>query len=192
VAPQRIEATTMELPVVRHRGRTWLVLLVALILLIGAGALARLWVLQQYYVGVSGSQLAIYQGVRGSVLGVPLQNLREGSCPPGSVDCHELTLDDLQETARSAVRDGIISGNGLQGARATVARLRADEMLPPCPVAPPPPPNPPAGGAPRPATSRARPPTGTAPHPTPPTARAPTPPPAAPDSGDHHAPFGAT
>jgi len=64
------------------------------------------------------------------------------------VDCHELTLDDLQETARSAVRDGIISGNGLQGARATVARLRADEMLPPCPVAPPPAPNPPAAGTP--------------------------------------------
>jgi len=149
VAPQRIEATTMELPAVRHRGRnTWLVLLVALILLVGAGALARLWVLQQYYVGVSGNQLAIYQGVRGNVLGVPLQNLREGSCPPGSVDCHELTLDDLQETARSAVRDGIISGNGLQGARATVARLRADEMLPPCPVAPPPAPNPPAAGTP--------------------------------------------
>ena len=148
VAPQRIEATTMELPVVRHRGRTWLVLVVALILLIGAGALARLWVLQQYYVGVNGNQLAIYQGVRGSVLGIPLQNLREGSCPPGSVDCHELSLDDLQETARSAVRDGIISGNGLQGARATVARLRADEMLPPCPAAPPPAANPPAAGTP--------------------------------------------
>jgi protein phosphatase len=138
VAPQRIEATTMELPTVRRRGRTWLVLLALLVVLIGAGALARLWVLQQYYVGVSGNQLAIYQGVRGSVLGIPLQNLREGSCPPGAAGCTELSLDDLQETARSAVRDGIISGNGLQGARATVARLRADEMLPPCPVTPPP------------------------------------------------------
>jgi PPM family protein phosphatase len=127
----------MELPTVRRRGRTWLVLLSVLVVLIGAGALARLWVLQQYYVGVSGNQLAIYQGVRGSVLGIPLQNLWEGSCPPGATGCTELSLNDLQETARSAVRDGIISGNGLQGARATVARLRKDEMLPPCPVTPP-------------------------------------------------------
>jgi hypothetical protein len=163
VAPQRIEATTMELPTVRRRGRAWLVLLSLLVVLIGAGALARLWVLQQYYVGVSGNQLAIYQGVRGSVLGIPLQNLREGSCPPGATGCTELSLDDLQETARSAVRDGIISGNGLQGARATVARLRADEMLPPCPVTPPAAPAnnaPPAGNG-----GRGAPPTGANPPP---------------------------
>jgi protein phosphatase len=136
VAPQRIEPTTMELPVVRRKGRTGLILLAALVVLIGAGALARLWVLQQYYVGVNGDQVAIYQGVRGSVLGIPLQSLREGSCPVGAVGCTEIKLEDLQETARSAVRDGIISGNGLADARATVDRLRR-QMLPPCPAAPP-------------------------------------------------------
>jgi len=168
VAPQRIERTTMELPVVRHRGRAWLILVAALILLIGAGALARMWVLQQYYVGVIGNQVAIYQGVRGSVLGVPLQNLREGSCPPGSVGCTEIKLEDLQETARSSVRDGIISGNGLADARATVARLRK-QLLPPCPAAPPPaPPAQPgsagSGGNPPPTEVNAAPGTGNPPN----------------------------
>ena len=168
VAPQRIERTTMELPVVRHRGRAWLILVAALIVLIGAGALARMWVLQQYYVGVIGNQVAIYQGVRGSVLGVPLQNLREGSCPPGSVGCTEIKLEDLQETARSSVRDGIISGNGLADARATVARLRK-QLLPPCPAAPPPaPPAQPgsagSGGNPPPTEVNAAPGTGNPPN----------------------------
>jgi serine/threonine protein phosphatase PrpC len=181
VAPQRIEPTTMELPVVRRKGRTGLILLAALVVLIGAGALARLWVLQQYYVGVNGDQVAIYQGVRGSVLGIPLQNLREGSCPVGAVGCTEIKLEDLQETARSAVRDGIISGNGLADARATVDRLRR-QMLPPCPAAPPAipvqaaPPNqtsattPPAAGGSRPTGQNAPPAPGSRP-----TAGAPTP-----------------
>jgi serine/threonine protein phosphatase PrpC len=181
VAPQRIEPTTMELPVVRRKGRTGLILLAALVVLIGAGALARLWVLQQYYVGVNGDQVAIYQGVRGSVLGIPLQSLREGSCPVGAVGCTEIKLEDLQETARSAVRDGIISGNGLADARATVDRLRR-QMLPPCPAAPPAipvqaaPPNqtsattPPAAGGSRPTGQNAPPAPGSRP-----TAGAPTP-----------------
>ncbi|HEY2206323.1 MAG TPA: PP2C family serine/threonine-protein phosphatase [Pseudonocardia sp.] len=135
VAPQRIEPRMDTPPLREHRRtRTGLWVLAVLIVLIGAGALARLWVMQQYYVGVHDKELAIYQGVRGNVLGIPLQSLREGSCPTGVADCTALRLTDLQETARSAVRDGIISGDGLDGARATVRRLRADEMLPPCPA----------------------------------------------------------
>jgi protein phosphatase len=123
--------------------------LTVLVLLVGAAALARLWVMQQYYVGVRDDQLVIYQGVRGSVLGIPLQRVREGSCPPDAGGgCTELKLSDLQETARSAVRDGIISGDGLQGARATIRRLRSSEMLPPCPPAQPQPRPQPAAGAP--------------------------------------------
>jgi serine/threonine protein phosphatase PrpC len=133
VAPRRIEPR-VEMAAPRRRGRVLMVVLAALIVLAGAAVLARLWVMQQYYVGASGDRLVIYQGVRGSVLGVPLQNVREGSCPARAMDCEELKLTDLQETARSAVRDGIISGDGLAGARATVRRLRTDEMLPPCPT----------------------------------------------------------
>ncbi|MBO0877799.1 MAG: serine/threonine-protein phosphatase, partial [Pseudonocardia sp.] len=147
VAPQRIEPRAPE-PPPRRKGRTAIFVLTTLIVLAGAAVLARLWVMQQYYVGQNGEYLAIYQGVRGSVAGIPLQNLREGSCPPRAADCEELKVTDLQETARSAVRDGIISGDGLAGARATVRRLRADEMLPPCPPPKPPPPPPPPVAAP--------------------------------------------
>jgi protein phosphatase len=140
VAPQRIEPRA-EVPAPRRRGKAALIVLSMLIVLVGAAALARLWVMQQYYVGANGNQLVIYQGVRGSVLGIPLQTLREGSCPAGAIHCDQISVTDLQETARSAVRDGIIA-DGLDGARATVRRLRTNELLPPCPIEEPPPPPP--------------------------------------------------
>ena len=134
VEPRRVEPSTAELPAVRRRGRTGLILLAVLIVLVGAGSLARLWVLQQYYVGLSGEQVTIFQGVRGSVLGIPLQKEAESTCPRGAagVGCTELRLNDLQETARTALKDGIISGNGLPGARAVVNELRR-QLLPQCP-----------------------------------------------------------
>jgi len=58
--------------VVRHRVRTGLSWLFALILLVGAGPLWPGWVgAAAVYVGVNGNQLAIYHGWRGSVLGNP-------------------------------------------------------------------------------------------------------------------------
>jgi protein phosphatase len=149
VAPRRVEPRAVAPVRQRSKARTGIWVLTVLVLLVGAAALARLWVMQQYYVGVRDDQLVIYQGVRGSVLGIPLQRVREGSCPPDAGGgCTELKLSDLQETARSAVRDGIISGDGLQGARATIRRLRSSEMLPPCPPAQPQPRPQPAAGAP--------------------------------------------
>jgi protein phosphatase len=74
-------------------------------------------------VGASAENVAIFQGVRGSVLGFPLQKVAEPT---------DIALTDLPEAARSNVRVGILS-DGLAGARATVARLR-DGMLPPCPA----------------------------------------------------------
>jgi PPM family protein phosphatase len=88
----------------------------------------------------------IFQGVRGSVLGVPLQSIRESSCPVGAQDCDPIRLQDLQEDARSSVRNGIQSTNGLLGAEQIVRRLRATKLLPICP--PPEPVQPPATGAP--------------------------------------------
>jgi protein phosphatase len=149
VAPRRVEPRAATPVRQRSKARTGIWVLAVLVLLVGAAALARLWVMQQYYVGVQGDQLVIYQGVRGSVLGIPLQRIREGSCPPDAGGaCPELKLSDLQETARSAVRDGIISGDGLRGARATIRRLRSSEMLPPCPPAQPQPRPQSAAGAP--------------------------------------------
>ncbi len=110
----------------RHAPRLRIVLagLAVLAVLVGGGALARMWVLQQYYVGADVEQVAIFQGVRGEVLGLPLHRVEERT---------DIALNDLPETERSSVRDGIITSEGLDGARGLVTRLR-DRMLAPCPV----------------------------------------------------------
>jgi serine/threonine protein phosphatase PrpC len=136
VAPQRVEPRA-EAPPPKHRGRTALIVCGVLIMLIAGLVLARLFVMQQYYVGASGNQVVIFQGVRGSVLGYPLQTVREGSCPRGEPGCRPIILQDLQEDARSLVRNGMKSNNGLLGAEQTVTRLRSTKLLPRCPpVAP--------------------------------------------------------
>jgi serine/threonine protein phosphatase PrpC len=138
--------------------------LAVLIVLGAAGALARLWVMQQYYVGAEGNQVAIFQGVRGDVLGLPLHQLAEPT---------ELTLDELTESDRNAVSDGIIAADGLEGARRLVSRLR-DRMLAPCPVisatTAPAAPKPPAAAVPNPAV-----PNPAAPNPAQPAQPSPTP-----------------
>jgi serine/threonine protein phosphatase PrpC len=98
----------------------------ALVLLVGGGALARLWVLDQYYVGVDDTQVVIYQGVRGDVLGIPLHQVAEKTT---------IALTDLPESERSSVREGVQSTTGLAGARGVVDTLER-RLLPPCPVAP--------------------------------------------------------
>ncbi|MCU1659985.1 MAG: family protein phosphatase [Pseudonocardiales bacterium] len=146
VAPQRVLAET-KAPASRRRSRVRLAagVVVVLAVLVGGGVLARMWVLQQYYVGVDTQLVSIFQGVRGEVLGIPLHRVAERS---------NITLDDLPETERSAVRDGIITSDGLTGARGLVERLRG-RMLQPCPPPvvsqPPPAPDPnltPAPGVP--------------------------------------------
>jgi protein phosphatase len=96
-----------------------------LAVLAGGGVLAGTWVLQQYYVGAADGQVAIYQGVRGNVLGLPLQRVAEKT---------EIALTDLPETTRSSVEDGLlVPEGGLDGARERVAMLRG-AMLVPCPA----------------------------------------------------------
>jgi protein phosphatase len=121
-----------------------------LLVLAAAGGLARLWVMQQYYVGVDGDQVTIFQGVRGEVLGVPLHDV---------VQHTDITLDQLTESDRNMVSDGIIAPEGLGDANLLVDRLRG-RMLAPCPVisattapavpAPAPPPAPAPGQTPAP------------------------------------------
>jgi serine/threonine protein phosphatase PrpC len=124
-APQRV-VPAVEAPPARRRVRPRVVIavLVVLALLVGGGLLARMWVMQQYFVGADGEDVAIFQGVRGDVLGVPLNSVAERT---------DIALADLPETERSQVRDGIITDNGLTGARGLVERLR-DRMLEPCPL----------------------------------------------------------
>ncbi|MHA6620287.1 PP2C family protein-serine/threonine phosphatase [Pseudonocardia sp. DLS-67] len=130
-APQRI--VSQEAPTAtRRKVRLRLVLAVVavVVVLVGGGFLARMWVMQQYYVGADAEQVVIFQGVRGDVLGVPLYSVSERT---------DIALDDLPETERSQVRDGILTDDGLGGARGLVDRLRG-RMLEPCP--PPLPPQP--------------------------------------------------
>jgi PPM family protein phosphatase len=94
------------------------------LVLAAAGGLARLWVMQQYYVGVDGAQVTIFQGVRGEVLGVPLHEVVEHT---------DIDLDELTESDRNMVSDGIIATEGLDDAHLLVDRLRG-RMLPLCPV----------------------------------------------------------
>jgi PPM family protein phosphatase len=135
-AAARASATTMTralprvepVPVAVPRKRPTLRILAAVaaivVVLAAAGGLARLWVMQQYYVGLDGNQVTIFQGVQGQVLGLPLHDVVEHT---------NITVDDLMPTDRNAVNDGIITDAGLDGAHTVVQRLR-DRMLKPCPV----------------------------------------------------------
>ena len=124
-APLRVQPVAPA-PVARFRGlRLALGVVAVLAVLVGGGVLARMWVLQQYYVGTSQEHVAIFQGVRGSVLGLPLQHLVEET---------DIALTDLPEATRNTVEDGIlVTEGGLTGAQAKVALLRGG-MLAPCPT----------------------------------------------------------
>ena len=128
-APQRT-APAAQAPVVPRRSRFRVVAAVVavLVVLVGAGLLARVWVLQQYFVGVEAEQVTIFQGVRGEVLGVPLHLVAQTT---------DIALGDLPESDRTQVRNGIdATGDGLDGAEGVVQRLR-NKMLEPCPAASP-------------------------------------------------------
>jgi serine/threonine protein phosphatase PrpC len=123
-APIRVVPAAAPAPAARH-GKLRLVLGVVAVLavLAGGGVLARAWVLQQYYVGASAGHVAIFQGVRGSVLGLPLQHVVEES---------DIALTDLPEATRNTVEDGLlVTEGGLRGARTRVDMLRG-AMLVPC------------------------------------------------------------
>jgi PPM family protein phosphatase len=125
-APNRA-ATAVKAPV-RTKSRLGLKLVVALLaalaVLVGGGALTRVWVMQQYFVGFDAEHVVIFQGVRGDVLGLPLHRVTERS---------DIAATDLPETERSQVSDGIYASDGLDDARRLVNRLRA-LMLAPCPT----------------------------------------------------------
>jgi PPM family protein phosphatase len=163
-APIRVQPIAPA-PAARN-GRLRLVLgvIAVLAVLAGGGVLARAWVLQQYYVGANDGHVAIFQGVRGSVLGLPLQHMVEQS---------DIALTDLPEATRNTVQDGLlVSEGGLGGARTRVDMLRGS-MLVPCSALT----SPPAGVAP--SAAPPAPPVPTAepaqPAPTDPALTAPTP-----------------
>ncbi|MBV9312389.1 MAG: serine/threonine-protein phosphatase [Pseudonocardia sp.] len=158
VLPRPIEPMAeVAAPPPRRRGRIVLAVAAGAAVLVFLGMMAQLW-MSEYYVGAEGDRLAIFQGVRGSVLGIPLQRRIEGSCGGQLPSCTETLVTDLKETARNQVYDGIFSTKGLEGARDIMGRLRTAELLPQCPDASPPQPQPqPRPPAPNPAEPNAQP-----------------------------------
>ncbi|MGI5126638.1 PP2C family protein-serine/threonine phosphatase [Pseudonocardia sp. CA-107938] len=127
-APQRVVPPATAAAPRRSRLRVALIALAVLVVLIVGAVLARSLVMQQYYVGADGDQVVIFKGVRGSVLGLALHEVAER---PG------FPLEDLPETTRSQVREGIIASDGLESARELIARLR-ERRMPECTTPPPP------------------------------------------------------
>ncbi len=123
----------VETPARRSRRRRGAIILslcvavLAVLVIIGS----FVWVRSQYYVGEQQGQVVVFRGVDGSVLGVSMSSVQEGSCEPGLNGCLPLEVDDLLPAARDQVVAGIQAGT-LDDARQVVTRL-AGQMLPPCP-----------------------------------------------------------
>ena len=103
--------------------RALAVLAIVVVVLLGGFYLTRYLVLRQYFVSVSPTgEIGIFQGVRGSFLGVSLNREIEGSCPPNTPGCEPITVNDLKQIARGTVTTGII---GLQSKQQAAGRDRA-------------------------------------------------------------------
>jgi PPM family protein phosphatase len=133
--PQRIEPVPPDPQLRRRKQRRTLLGLAVLAGLVGSAVAVGLLVVRgQYYVGAaSNGEVAVFQGVRGEFLGLPLHSWAEGSCRAGARGCETMFLRDLRPYARTNVRRGMISNSGLNGAREIIGRLRTNDLLPPCP-----------------------------------------------------------
>ncbi len=133
--PTRIEPTAPNPQLRRRKQRRTLISLAVMVVLLGVlVAAGSVLVLGQYYVGATGSgEVAVFQGVRGKVFGLPLHTQAEGSCRDGARGCEPILLRDLQPFARMNVRRGMLSSAGLDGAREIIGRLRTNDLLPLCP-----------------------------------------------------------
>jgi protein phosphatase len=109
------------------RGRLRLALAALTVVAIAAiGVIAaKIYIDNQYYVSTEGDHVAIYQGVPGSFLGVPLQEV-VGQPGPRTVD--------LTPYARQQLGGEGIPAEDLEGAEGTIQRLTEQQMLPPCPA----------------------------------------------------------
>ncbi|HEV7452488.1 MAG TPA: PP2C family serine/threonine-protein phosphatase [Pseudonocardiaceae bacterium] len=134
--PKRIEPVAPDPQLRRRKQRRRLIALAVLgVLLSVLVATGSILVLGQYYVGATGNgEVAVFRGVRGEVLGLPLHARAEGSCWDGAPrECEPILLRDLEPPARTNVQRGMISSAGLVGAREIIGRLRIKGLLPTCP-----------------------------------------------------------
>jgi PPM family protein phosphatase len=135
--PAPVEATPADSRDRRRRRTRLLLLAIVVLAMLLAGALAgRVLLFRYFYVGASDGQVVIYQGLRDSMLGVPLHRVYETSCPASAAaDCERISVTDLQQSAQMRVREGFEESTSLDDARADIRRLRFEQMLLPCPPA---------------------------------------------------------
>jgi protein phosphatase len=122
-------------PKAKRRKRIRLLVLLALVLVVLAGGAVATWVVvnKQYFVGESDDgEIAIFQGVRGSIFGVSLNTQVQGSCDPEVSTCDKFYVDDLRQLGRDAVRSGTESFDNVPDARQFIQDLRTKYPLPTC------------------------------------------------------------
>jgi protein phosphatase len=137
VQPQQRKELAQPEPPKKKRKllRTLVIAGIVLVVLAGGALLTRYFVLRQYFVSVSPTgEVGVFQGVRGSFLGVSLNREIEGSCPPNTPGCQMITINDLKQGIRGTVSSGIIGLQSKQQAEQVIERLRTDQVLPECPT----------------------------------------------------------
>ena len=129
----------------KKRGRGWIALVVALVLVVGLG-IAGFFGYQKigdtYFVAVEGKQIVVKNGVHGSPLGLSLSSTHQRICLDESAsvrligadngsseDCHLFLTSDLTPSARSTVES--MPEDSYQAVVEQVNRL-AEETLPVC------------------------------------------------------------
>ncbi len=122
-------------PKAKRRKRIRLLVLLALVLVVLAGGAVATWVVvnKQYFVGeADDGEIAIFQGVRGSIFGISLNREVQGSCDPEGSQCDRFYVDDLRQLGRDAVRSGTSSFDNVPDARQFITDLRTKYPLPTC------------------------------------------------------------
>jgi PPM family protein phosphatase len=133
--PKRIEPPEEPPdPKVKRRKRIrLLVILLVIAMLVAAGAVAAIIAVnRQYFVGEGGGgEIAIFQGVRGSILGISLNKQVQGSCDP-TATCDKRYVEDLQPAGQDTVRSGTESFQSIKQAQDFIQELRRKYQLPTC------------------------------------------------------------
>jgi protein phosphatase len=116
----------------RKRIRLFTILAVIVLLVVAGGIAAIIAVNRQYFVGEgTNGEIAIFQGVRGSILGISLNKQVQGSCDPAAV-CDKRYVEDLYPAGQDSVRSGAESFDSVKGARVFIQDLRTKYGLPSC------------------------------------------------------------
>lgn len=102
--------------------RRLLASLIAIVLIVGLVLAGRAYVGSQYFVGVDGKDVVIFNGVDTEIGPLKLYSVQERT---------DYQLDDLEAATQVDIREGV-SADSLTEARQIVARLD-DKLLPPCP-----------------------------------------------------------